>query len=157
MLRRFLTVLPVVTFILTLLLAAPAWAQAALTVEKDDNPDPVAEGEILTYTIVVGNTGTEAATNVTLTDNLPTGAEFVSVETTNGTCPLQPAPGALGGTVACNLGSLGPDQDATVTIRVRPTGAAASAGTITNTVTADSAETGAVVDQENTAVTRTSP
>ncbi len=41
-LRRFLTVLPVMTLVLTLLVAAPAWAQAALTVEKDDNPDPVA-------------------------------------------------------------------------------------------------------------------
>ena len=43
MYTRLLTIMAVSAFVLTLLLAAPAWAQS-VSVEKDDNPDPVDRG-----------------------------------------------------------------------------------------------------------------
>jgi uncharacterized repeat protein (TIGR01451 family) len=43
-----------------------------------DAIDPVAAGANQTYTITVSNTGSSAASNVTLTDTVPTGTTFVS-------------------------------------------------------------------------------
>ena len=53
-----------------------------LYVTKTDLPDPVELNGQLTYTIVVGNHGPDAATQVTLADPLPVGTSFVSVSTT---------------------------------------------------------------------------
>jgi uncharacterized repeat protein (TIGR01451 family) len=65
---------------------SPAWAQAELRVEKTDSPDPVIEGQVLTYTVVVENPGNADATDVVLTDDLPANTRFVSVSTTAGDC-----------------------------------------------------------------------
>ena len=70
-----------------------------LFVTKDDLPDPVQLNGQLTYTIVVGNNGPDAATQVTLADPLPAGTSFVSVSTTQGSC----TGGAL---ISCNLGTV---------------------------------------------------
>jgi uncharacterized repeat protein (TIGR01451 family) len=96
-----------------------------LSVSKWDDPDPVAVGELLTYTVVVSNVcGTTTATHVLLTDTLPSVVDFHTVATTQGTC----TPGI--GEVECDLGSLANESIATVTLTVTPT----VAGTITNTV-----------------------
>jgi len=95
-----------------------------LWVTKDDLPDPVQVNGQLTYTIVVGNNGPDAATQVTLADPLPAGTTFVSVATTQGSC----TGGAL---ISCNLGTIA--KGATVTITLVVT--AQQPGTITNTVT----------------------
>jgi uncharacterized repeat protein (TIGR01451 family) len=95
-----------------------------LWVTKDDLPDPVQVNGQLTYTIVVGNNGPDAATQVTLADPLPAGTSFVSVATTQGSC----TGGAL---ISCNLGTIA--KGATVTITLVVT--AQQPGTITNTVT----------------------
>jgi uncharacterized repeat protein (TIGR01451 family) len=107
-----------------------AWAQAALTVTKSDSPDPVEEGETLTYNIVVTNNdpnGNASANNVVISDDLPATTDFTQVQTTQGTCPTQPAEGAPNTgspDVSCNLGTLADGASATVTIQVEPTGAA---------------------------------
>lgn len=75
-----------VLLFLMALSASPAWAQAELTVDKTDSPDPVTEGQILNYSIEVTNAGEDPATDVTLTDDLPEGTAFVSASTTAGTC-----------------------------------------------------------------------
>jgi uncharacterized repeat protein (TIGR01451 family) len=95
-----------------------------LWVTKDDLPDPVQKDGLLTYTIVVGNHGPDAATQVTLADPLPVGTSFVSVSTTQGTC----TGGAL---VTCNLGTVPTGSTVTITLVVRPT----VTGLITNTAT----------------------
>jgi hypothetical protein len=59
--NRFLVVLPVATFVLTLMLAAPAWAQADLSISKQ-GPATVEPGEEFVYTIIVRNTGADPAT-----------------------------------------------------------------------------------------------
>ena len=102
-----------------------------LAVSKTDSPDPVAVGDLLSYTVTVNNAGVGDATGVTLTDTLPTEVDFVSATPSQGSC------GEAGLVVTCDLGDLGSGASATVTIVVQPT----ATGTITNSVTVESAET----------------
>ena len=96
-----------------------------LNVTKNDLPDPVALNGQLTYTIVVGNKGPDAATQVTAADALPAGTSFVSVATTQGTCANN------GGLIQCSLGVVAKGATVTITLIVTAT----QSGTITNTVT----------------------
>ncbi len=73
--------------------AAPGDADLAIT--KTDSPDPVVQGNSLTYTITVtNNNGPLAATNVVVTDNLPANSDidFGSATSTAGavTGPVTP-------------------------------------------------------------------
>jgi uncharacterized repeat protein (TIGR01451 family) len=95
-----------------------------LWVTKTDLPDPVQLNGLLTYTIVVGNNGPDAATQVTLADPLPAGTSFVSVSTTQGTC----TGGVL---ISCNLGTMPSGSTVTITLVVT----ALQSGVLTNTVT----------------------
>ncbi|NIK71637.1 DUF11 domain-containing protein [Paenibacillus sp. BK720] len=77
----------------------------SITLTKSVNVTDVAVGETLTYTSVIANNGTEAVTNVTLTDVLPSGAAFVAGSVTIGGTPnatANPATGIAVGTVAAN-------------------------------------------------------
>lgn len=99
-----------------------------LSVAKTDSPDPVTETEELTYTVTVNNSGPSDATDVTLTDTLPSGVTFESAT---------PPCGEAGGIVTCNLGALANGANATVEIVVRPT----APGRIANTVAVTANET----------------
>ena len=83
----------------------------ALTIS--DAPDPVSFGSDLTYTIGVQNQGELPATGVSLIDNLPAGATFVSANSTRGTCSGT-------GPVTCAIGNLNAGETATVTIVIKP-------------------------------------
>ena len=95
-----------------------------LAVSKTDSPDPVAVGDLLSYTVTVNNAGVGDATGVTLTDTLPASVTFASATPSQGSC------GEAGLVVSCDLGDLGSGAGATVTIVVQPT----ATGTITNSV-----------------------
>ena len=95
-----------------------------LFVTKTDLPDPVQLNGRLTYTIVVGNNGPDAATQVTLADPLPADTSFVSVSTTQGTCTGGPV-------INCNLGTIPKGGTVTITLVVT----AQQAGVVTNTAT----------------------
>ena len=95
-----------------------------LYVTKTDLPDPVELNGQLTYTIVVGNHGPDAATQVTLADPLPVGTSFVSVSTTQGSCT-----GGL--VIRCALGTVPAGSTVTITLVVT----ALQSGVLTNTVT----------------------
>jgi uncharacterized repeat protein (TIGR01451 family) len=136
-------------------LALPAAASAAtadpadLVLTKSDSPDPVREGRVLTYTITVENQGPDAATNVTVTDVLPTGQKGVDfVSATPNSCQK------TGHTVTCDLGTLANGETATVTIKVRPR----SAGQLSNTASVSSSTPDSVSannsDTETTTVTQ---
>ena len=84
-----------------------------MAVTITDLPDPVNYGANLTYTIKVTNDGDAPATNVTLSDTLPNGATFVSVNSTLGSCNGT-------STVNCTLGTFNPKAEATVTLIVKP-------------------------------------
>ncbi|HLC17101.1 MAG TPA: SBBP repeat-containing protein, partial [Thermodesulfovibrionia bacterium] len=96
-----------------------------LSVTKTASPDPALVDTDLTYAVVVTNNGPDSATNVTLTDTLPTGVTYVS----NDRGCTEAA-----GTVTCNLGTINNGTNDTVHIVVTPT----TAGTITNTAAVQS-------------------
>ena len=126
--------------------AVPAPGDTAnLGITKSDSPDPVTVNQLLTYTIEVSNTGPDAATGTTVTDRLPANVDFVSAQSTNGSCNRN------GRTVTCQVGNLaGSGADATITIRIRPR----RAGTITNRAEVESVENDPVAaNNEATATT----
>jgi uncharacterized repeat protein (TIGR01451 family) len=104
--------------------ASRAEAAADLALTKSDSPDPVVSGNNLTYTILVTNGGTTPATNVVVTDTLPSGVDFVSATGSQGTPCTR-----TGDVVTCNLGTIANGGSATVTIVVQ----AKKTGTISNT------------------------
>ncbi|HEV2907182.1 MAG TPA: right-handed parallel beta-helix repeat-containing protein [Actinomycetota bacterium] len=104
----------------------PAAADLALT--KTDPPGRAPTGRNMTYTLTVNNHGPDAASGLTVVDQLPSSVTFVSATLTQGTC------GESGGTVKCNLGTIGSGAMATIDIVVKPT----VPGTITNTASVSS-------------------
>jgi uncharacterized repeat protein (TIGR01451 family) len=98
-------------------------AEADLSISKSDSPDPVFAGQELTYTLEVGNSGPDDATDVTVTDDLPSGVTFGSASASQGSCV------GADGTVTCDLGDIASGETATVIIEVTPQ----SPGTIANT------------------------
>jgi uncharacterized repeat protein (TIGR01451 family) len=114
-------------------LAAPGLAD--LVIVKADSPDPVAAGAPLVYSIEVDNRGPNAATGVTVTDQLPKGVDLVSATANGGQCASK------GRKVTCDLGGIPAATIAyatarTVTITVIPR----SVGTITNTASVKGGE-----------------
>ena len=91
--------------------AAAAPGPTDLSISKTDSPDPVVQGNNLTYTITVSNIGAMDATGVTVTDNLPSASDtdFVSVTTSAGTCQH------TGNSVTCDLGQVNAGTNAVVT------------------------------------------
>lgn len=85
-----------------------------LTITKEaDRCSVTPEENVVTFTLTVTNTGTCAVENVVVTDVLPTGLSYVANSTSvNGDTPtnLNPAAGV-------SLGTLDPDEDATITFR----------------------------------------
>ncbi len=89
----------------TTVVAPPPTAEVSVT--KVDDPDPVAPGGNLVYTITVTNSGQVDATAVSLFDALPPETTFVSLpEPAGWTCTL-PAVGT-NDAVICSAPSLGP-------------------------------------------------
>ena len=127
--------------------AVPAPGDSAdLRITKTDSPDPVTVGQTLTYTINVANQGPDMATGTNVTDRLPANVDFVSAQSTSGTC------NRTGRTVTCQVGSLGGSgSEATITIRVKPR----RAGTLTNTAEVDSVENDPVATNNQATATTT--
>ncbi len=81
-----------------------------------DNPDPVAIGAELEYTILIVNNGPDAAQNITMTDPVPTGASFVSINSA-GNCTTPPPGGT--GNVTCTFASIAANTSQTIILRVK--------------------------------------
>jgi uncharacterized repeat protein (TIGR01451 family) len=101
-----------------------------LAITKTDDPDPVFVRERLTYTLVAKNNGPDPATNVVVTDSLPSDVTLMSVATATGTC-------AGTRVVTCELGTLPAGASVTIVIVVTPT----ATGKITNTAVVAGRET----------------
>ncbi len=116
---------------------------ADLSLTKADDPDPVLEGQPLTYSLAVHNAGPQSATGVQLTDTLPPGVTFVSATPAQGTCS------ETAGTVSCALGTLADGASASVEITVTPQGPGTltnEAGVTSELADPDSADTSASAD-----------
>ncbi|HEX3281567.1 MAG TPA: SBBP repeat-containing protein, partial [Pyrinomonadaceae bacterium] len=101
---------------------------ANLAITKTASPNPAISLAALTYRIVVTNNGPSPATNVTMTDQLPSGPSFVSAIPSQGSC---------GGTpLTCNLGAIANASTAIVSITVTPQ----TVGQLTNTASVAGAE-----------------
>lgn len=111
-----------------------------LTVSKTDNVDNVNRGQSVVYTIVVTNSGPSTATNVTVTDILPTGMTFQSASTgfTNNA-----------GTITGSIASIASGQTATVTITATVNNDVPNGANLTNTATVNAA--GETTTNNNTA------
>jgi uncharacterized repeat protein (TIGR01451 family) len=105
---------------------------ADLAVTQTDSPDPVRTERTLTYEITVNDLGPDAATNVVVTDKLPSSVDYVASTPTQGTCAVK------GNKLTCELGGLTADatvpyeeaSTASITVRVK---APRKAGSISNT------------------------
>jgi uncharacterized repeat protein (TIGR01451 family) len=108
------------TFVLVILLIAGLTASSAqahtfgadLSITETDSPDPVANGDQLTYTIVVRNNGPTRALHVKVTDPQQVEASFRSASANQGSCVF-----GLPEAIVCDLGTLPAGGHAVVTIK----------------------------------------
>lgn len=100
-----------------------------LEVTKTAEPTNVSPGELITYTLKVTNTGNATATDISVQDVLPAGVDYVA--SSDGCIESL-------GVVTCTEPGLEPGTSLQYTITVSAT----EAGTILNSATASSAETG---------------
>ena len=89
-----------------------------LAISVQDSPDPVETGASLRYFVTVTNNGLATATGVTMTYDMPAGAEFVSSVSRGGaTCPTTPPVGSAG-RIQCTFGTLASGASDTVPITI---------------------------------------
>jgi uncharacterized repeat protein (TIGR01451 family) len=106
---------------------------ADMAIVKTATPNPVTEGTPLTYSLAVTNNGPASATNVTVTDTLPSSVTYLSSTSTVGNCS------EAGGIVTCLLGTMANAGTATITILTIP----GQPGVISNTATVTADQTDA--------------
>jgi uncharacterized repeat protein (TIGR01451 family) len=98
---------------------------ADLAITKTDAPDPVLVGDLITYTLKATNNGPEDASNVVVTDALPSGVSFDSASSG---CTES------GGTVTCSIEAIQAGATSTFTVTVKAT----EVGSITNSASVSS-------------------
>jgi predicted extracellular nuclease len=87
-----------------------------LTISQTDSPDPVIVGNILTYTLTVGNSGTANVNGITVEYTLPSGVTYNDATVANGFTVSQ-----AGNVVTFSGGSINASSNATLTVKVIPT------------------------------------
>ncbi|MBV8950265.1 MAG: DUF11 domain-containing protein, partial [Actinobacteria bacterium] len=86
---------------------------ADVSISKSVDPTSVFNGDTVTYTLIVQNTGPSSAQNVTVSDPVDAASlGSVAVQTSQGTCDT---------TVSCSLGTLAANGTATITITATAT------------------------------------
>jgi uncharacterized repeat protein (TIGR01451 family) len=103
-----------------------------LVLSASANPNPVAAGGQLTYSLAITNSGSIAAPAVTLTDAIPSGLSLVSTAVSQGYV----LPNSQSVVVTAMIGTLAPGATATLTIVTQTT--AASVGIVSDTASGSS-------------------
>jgi len=95
---------------------------ADLAITKTDNPDAVAAGTQLVYTLTVSNAGPSTAINVVVADQVPAGVTMISAVPAIGSCVMGVPDNALQPTL-CGIGDLAPaaSVEIIITVFVLPT------------------------------------
>ena len=109
-------------------------ASSNLTITKTDAPDPVNPGQAVVYTLTVNNAGPSNATNLVVSDTVPSQYTVTSVTSPTGSC------GNVGNAVTCNLASMNSGAPAwviTVNVTVKAT---TVGGAYVNTATVSATE-----------------
>ena len=109
-------------------------ASSNLSITKTDAPDPVNPGQAVVYTLTVNNAGPSNATNLVVSDTVPSQYTVTSVTSPTGSC------GNVGNVVTCNLAAFVSGAAAwviTVNVTVKAT---TVGGTYTNTATVSATE-----------------
>jgi uncharacterized repeat protein (TIGR01451 family) len=114
---------------------------ADLAIKKFGFPSTVYVGQQLAYGLSVYNFGPDTATDVVVTDSLPTNTVYVNTYSTQGSCTGPTAGGA--GTVKCALDNVGKGSYAFIGLLVKVTGGA-------GTIITNSASVGASSFDANT-------
>jgi uncharacterized repeat protein (TIGR01451 family) len=126
-------------------------SKADLSITKTDSPDPVTDGNDITYTIAVTNHGPSNAQNVVITDSILAGTTFNSITHNNGpafSCS------SSSGTVTCTNATMAAGTSATFTLVVQVNSGTASGTIISNTATVNSSTTDPVsTNNSSTALT----
>ncbi|MBK9711345.1 MAG: DUF11 domain-containing protein [Kouleothrix sp.] len=113
-----------------------------VTVVKTADSGTISAGDTAAFTIVVSNSGTGIARNVTLTDSLPAGVAWSISPAVTG-CDIQ------AGTLSCSLGDLA--AGASVTIHISGVTDAADCGVLSNTATVAASNEANTGDNSSTA------
>ena len=93
----------------------PSTDLADLAVTVTDSTNSITAGTNLTYTVTLLNNGPQTAHEVMLKDSLPPEAEYISVQTTAGSCR------ELDGNILCTVDTLESAASAVITVVVKPT------------------------------------
>jgi len=100
-------------------------------------PSTANAGSTFTYTITAANTGPSDAQNVSLTDTIPAGTNFVSINQTSGpTFNCIP-----GGTTTCTIATLASGASATFNLSIAPATSTAAGMVLSNTANISSTTT----------------
>ncbi|MFA6339087.1 MAG: fibronectin type III domain-containing protein, partial [Candidatus Paceibacterota bacterium] len=95
-------------------------ASADLSITKTSSPNPVTAGNSLTYTLTVANSGPDDASNVVVSDTLPSALTSTTISSSQGSCSAFP----------CNLGTIANGNSASITVTASVD--SGTTGTITN-------------------------
>lgn len=118
-----------------------AWRASAQTADlliSKSGTESAAAGDTIVYSIYVFNGGPSDAQNVTLTDALPVGTTFVSLNATDATFTCNSPAAGSGGTVTCTAATFVVEGSVSFTLSMK-TSPGAPNGSITNTATITSA------------------
>jgi uncharacterized repeat protein (TIGR01451 family) len=127
---------------------------ADLSITKSDSPDPVVAGADITYTIRLRNNGPTDASDVGVTDMIPTNTTFVSFQAPEGWSSSTPTAGGTGAVQASKstLSNTSGFQVFTLVVNVNPQASAGSPIDNTATVGADTVDP---ISANNSSTTRT--
>ena len=118
--------------------ASSSAVAATLSISKTASPKPVSDGAMLTYTITVTNNGPDNASDVSLTDVVPTSTTFQSFTTLSGGWTISTPTVGQTGTVTATRNVFNKFATATFTLVVKVVAGTPDQTVIQNTATVTS-------------------